>query len=178
VSPSASPPPVLTTPNLLAVNVVDGITYYSGAGAGWTVPEHSDLVSYACSYDLCDITAVFDGTEQDPLGGAIDFAGPNYQSLPYTFTIDMGEVQTFTHWRVAGNGWYSFQDAHLANVPGSDVDYTNNRADDGFVYAAFSSPVAAQHWQTVITSYGNPDYQASFQCYLTEVQFGLQASID
>jgi hypothetical protein len=85
-SQSSPPPPTAgtssstgTTASLHSVSTVNGITYYSGAGSSWTVPQHSPLVSYACSYNLCTITAPFDGTASNPLGNSIDFAGPNYQ---------------------------------------------------------------------------------------------------
>ena len=90
-SQSSPPPPTAgtssstgATASLHAVSIINGITYYSGAGSSWTVPQHSPLVSYACHYNLCTITAPFDGTASNPLGNSIDFAGPNYQPLPYT----------------------------------------------------------------------------------------------
>jgi len=161
---------------------VNGVRYFSGAGSSWAVIQYSSLVSYACTYDLCTITAPFDGTAENPHGKSIDFAGPNYQPLPYTFTIDMGTDETFTHWRVSGSTHYRFGDVHLnagtssgslSKVSGSDTDFTDNRMPDGFAYGAFASPTTARVWQTKITEYTNSNSQARFQCYLTEVQFGV-----
>ena len=175
-----SPPPSSLPPPLLAVSTVNGITYYSGSGSSWTVPQYSPLVSYACQYNLCTITAPFDGTASNPLGNSIDFAGPNYQPLPYTYTIEMGARYTFSRWRVAGNTHYRFGQVHLkyadtsgtlVTVPGSNTDFTTI-PDGEFAYGTFSSPVTASHWQVVITSYANTDVQAMFQCYLREVQLG------
>ena len=177
--PSPSPPPPL-----LAVSTVNGITYYSGSGSSWTVPQYSPLVSYACQYNLCTITAPFDGTASNPLGNSIDFAGPNYQPLPYSYTIEMGARYTFSRWRVAGQTWYRFGQVHLkyadtsgtlVTVPGSNTDFTTI-PDGEFAYGTFGSPVTASRWQVVITSYANTDYQARFQCYLREVQFGAAAT--
>ena len=109
--PSPSPSP--TPSHLLLVGNYSGTNYYSGSGAGWTIPQHSSLVSYACTYHLCSVTAPIDGTPDSPHGAAIDFAGPNYQALPYTYTIDMGQPHTFTHWRVSGQDWYRFGAVHL-----------------------------------------------------------------
>ena len=189
-SQSSPPPPAAgssstaTTASLHAVSIINGITYYSGAGSSWAVPQHSPLVSYACQYNLCTITAPFDGTASNPLGNSIDFAGPNYQPLPYTYTIEMGARYTFSRWRVAGNTWYRFGQVHLkyadtsgtlVTVPGSNTDFTTI-PDGEFAYGTFSSPVTASRWQVVITSYANSDYQAMFQCYLREVQFGAGAA--
>ena len=169
-----------TMASLLAVSTVNGITYYSGSGSSWTVPQYSPLVSYACDYNLCTITAPFDGTASNPLGNSIDFAGPNYQPLPYTYTIEMGARYTFSHWRVAGQTWYRFGQVHLkyadtsgtlVTVPGSNTDFTTIPEGE-FAYGTFSSPVTASRWQVVITTYANTDSQAMFQCYLREVQFG------
>eukprot|EP00900_Chrysochromulina_parva_P001682 jgi/Chrpa1/11514/Chrysochromulina_OHIO_Genome00017319-RA len=168
------------SPPLLAVSTVNGITYYSGSGSSWTVPQYSPLVSYACQYNLCTITAPFDGTASNPLGNSIDFSGPNYQPLPYSYTIEMGARYTFSRWRVAGNTWYRFGQVHLKyadtsgtliTVPGSNTDFTTIPEGE-FAYGTFSSPVTASRWQVVITSYANTDFQARFQCYLREVQFG------
>ena len=167
---------------LMVVSQKGKITYYSGAGAGWTVPEHSPLVPYAAQYDLNTITSVFDGTPENPLGKSIDFAGPNTRPPPYTFTIDMQKPMEFTHWRVAGNPHYRFGKVHLecldmstgemVPIEGSECDYDQAREEDGFAYATFNNPVIAQIWQIRITSHANADFQARFQCYLTEAQFG------
>ena len=178
--PSPPPPSSSPPPPLLAVSTVNGITYYSGSGSSWTVPQYSPLVSYACQYNLCTITAPFDGTASNPLGNSIDFAGPNYQPLPYTYTIEMGARYTFSHWRVAGQTWYRFGQVHLkyadtsgtlVTVPGSNTDFTTIPEGE-FAYGTFGSPVTASRWQVAITSYANTDSQAMFQCYLREVQFG------
>eukprot|EP00900_Chrysochromulina_parva_P007951 jgi/Chrpa1/17157/Chrysochromulina_OHIO_Genome00024373-RA len=175
-----SPPPSSPPPPLLAVSIVNGITYCSGSGSSWTVPQHSPLVSYACYYNLCTITAPFDGTASNPLGNSIDFAGPKYLPLLYTYTIEMGIRYTFSRWRVAGSTWYRFGQVHLkyadasgtmVTVPGSNTDFTTI-PDGEFAYGTFHSPVTASRWQVVITSYASSDYQARFQCYLREVQFG------
>ena len=169
---------------LLKVSQKESITYYSGAGAGWTVPEHSPLVHYAGEYGLDTITSVFDGTPENPLGGSIDFYGPNYREPPYTFTIDMQRPIEFSHWRVAGNVTYRFEKAHLEYmdlstgemipIDGSECNYDREREVDGFAYATFNSPVIAQIWKICITSYASTTHQHRFQCYLTEAQFGAQ----
>ena len=109
-----------------------GVQYFSGNGRDWAVPQHSSLVSYACHYGHCTITAPVDGTAADPFGQALDFAGPNTQALPYTYTVEMGSPYTFTHWRVAGHSWYAFGQVRLnaqpagssmALVEGSQTDY-------------------------------------------------------
>jgi len=152
--PSPPPPSSSPPPPLLAVSTVNGITYYSGSGSSWTVPQYSPLVSYACQYNLCTITAPFDGTASNPLGNSIDFAGPNYQPLPYTYTIEMGARYTFSHWRVAGDTWYRFGQVHLnyadtsrtfVTVPGSNTDFTTI-PDGEFAYGTFGSPVTASRW--------------------------------
>lgn len=183
--PSAPPLAAWQAPavDLLAVSNFSGVTYYSGRGAGWTIPQYSTLVSYACNYDLCTVTAPIDGTPANPHGAALDFAGPGYQTLPYTYTIDMGQPHTFTHWRVSGQDWYRFGTVHLRYQPagssemqeisGSHTDYTLQRMADGFAYGEFDHPVTATRWQVVITSHTNTDTQSRYQCYLTEVQFGL-----
>ena len=95
-----------------------------------------------------------------PAGQSIDFEGPNYNEPPYTFTVDLGQAYTFTHWRVAGDSHYSFGDASLkysdasgtmTDISGSSLDYTN-RAADGFAYATFDAPVIATTWQVYISS--------------------------
>ena len=55
-SQSSPPPPTAgtssstgATASLHAVSIINGITYYSGAGSSWTVPQHSPLVSFAWS---------------------------------------------------------------------------------------------------------------------------------
>jgi len=168
--------------SLLAISENRGVTFYSGHGAGWTVPSHSPLVPYAARYDLDTITAVFDGTPEAPLGKAIDFAGPNTQRPPYFLTIDMGTPMAFTHWRVAGHRHYRFGLVHLkyldmatgefAVIGGSECDYDKACEKDGFAYGTFDVPITAQVWQVCITSYANNNNQAKFQCYLTEAQFG------
>ena len=173
---------------LLFVGTVSGVEYYSGSGASpsWTVTQHSPLVSYCSQYDLCTLSYVYDGTPSDPLGQSIDFEGPNYNEPPYTFTVDLGQAYTFTHWRVAGDSHYSFGDASLkysdasgtmTDISGSSLDYTN-RAADGFAYATFDAPVTATTWQVYIssTAYTSSYEEASYQCYLTELQFGVQTS--
>jgi hypothetical protein len=155
------------------------------------VSQHSQLVSYACDYDLCTPDYVFDGTSSgaidEQIGKSIDFAGPNYVSGPWIFTIDMGSPRTFSKWRVAGNRWYSFGNAHLnvvdasagmTKVRGSDVTYSTSGCGHGascpnyFVEANFDTPVTATMWQVEITSHSNSDSQSRFQLYLAEAQFG------
>ena len=172
------------------VSKVSGITYFSGAGEGWTVLDHSRKYANAGAYDLDDPASVFCGTSAEPLGAkagkqnsAFAFDGPNSQSMPYTLSVDMRKPETFTHWRVASNPHYGFDDAHLESwdsskgqfvrVQGSEVHYWNSRCEDGFAYASFTSAVTSSKWRICITSYGNTsNYQAMFQCYLTEAQFG------
>jgi hypothetical protein len=172
------------------VSKVSGITYFSGAGEGWTVLDHSRKYANAGAYDLDDPASVFCGTSAEPLGAkagkqnsAFAFDGPNSQSMPYMLSVDMQKPQTFTHWRVASNPHYGFDDAHLESwdsskgqfvrVQGSEVHYWRSRSEDGFAYASFTSAVTSSKWRICITSYGNDShYQARFQCYLTEAQFG------
>ena len=179
-------------PEMTEVSTVSGITYFSGAGKGWTVLDHSRKYANAAAYDLDDPASVFTGTSAEPLGAkagkqnsAFAFDGPNSQSMPYTLSVDMRKPETFTHWRVASNPHYGFDDAHLESwdsskgqfvrVQGSDVHYWRSRSEDGFAYASFGSAVTSSKWRICITSYGNiSHFQAKFQCYLTEVQFGLR----
>jgi hypothetical protein len=157
---------------------------------GWTVLDHSRKYANASAYDLDDPARVFCGTSAEPLGAkagkqnsAFAFDGPNSQSMPYTLSVDMRNPETFTHWRVASNPHYGFDDAHLESwdsskgqfvrVQGSEVHYWRSRSEDGFAYASFTSAVTSSKWRICITSYGNDShYQARFQCYLTEAQFG------
>jgi hypothetical protein len=44
------------------VSIVSGITYFSGAGKGWTVLDHSRKYANAGAYDLDDPASVFCGT--------------------------------------------------------------------------------------------------------------------
>jgi hypothetical protein len=172
--------------HLMPVAHIRGVTYYSGRGAGWEVPQHSPLLTYAAKYDLDKLTAVFDGTRDEPLGKAVGLQGPNTSDLPYTFTIDMGKVISFSHWRVAGHNHYRFGKAHLEYendatgnrflpISGSEADYgtaCDTDGFDGFAYGAFQAPVAARRWRICITTYATDHLQARFQCYLTEAQFG------
>ena len=131
--------------------------YFSGSGSNWAIPQHSSLVSYACTYGLCTITAPVDGTAADPFGQAFDFAEPNTQALPYTYTIEMGYPYTFTHWRVAGHRHYALGQVRLNAQPagssmtlveGSQTDYSvgggtssgqhAGQLSDGFAYGAFA----------------------------------------
>ena len=131
--------------------------YFSGSGSNWAIPQHSSLVSYACYYGHCTITAPVDGTAADPFGQAFDFAGPNTQALPYTYTIEMGYPYTFTHWRVAGHRHYALGQVRLNAQPagssmtlveGSQTDYSvgggtssgqhAGQLSDGFAYGAFA----------------------------------------
>lgn len=94
----------------------------------------------------------------------------------------MGASFTYTHWRVAGNTHYSFgavelryQNAasQMVTVPGSAFVW--DRSVGGLQSAAFSTPITARVWQVYITTHTNSNYQARFQLYLTEVQFGAAA---
>ena len=134
-------------PGLALVQTSSGVHWYSGADASplWSVPEHSQLVSYCASYDLCTLSYVFDSTPSDLLGKSIDFMGPLDRSPPWTFTIDMGMSRTFTHWRMAGNTHYSFGQAYLnyidsdgATVKAAGSDVTYNRSVGGFASAVFT----------------------------------------
>ena len=121
-----------------------------------------------------------DGTSSNLLGKSIDFAGPNYGGGPWTLSIDMGGARKFTHWRVAGNRWYSFGDAslryvdswsQLVSINGSDVVF--DREGGGFAMGTFAAPVTASEWQVYISTHTNPNFQSRYQLYLTEVQFGV-----
>ena len=146
-------PPPQPPSTLLMVAEEAGVQYFSGSGSNWAIPQHSSLVSYACQYGLCTITAPVDGTAADPFGQAFDFAGPNTQALPYTYTIEMGYPYTFTHWRVAGHHHYAFGQVRLNAQPagssmtlveGSQTDYSvgggtssgqhAGQLSDGFAY--------------------------------------------
>ena len=163
-------------------SIVDGsITWTTGGGSSspWSVTSLSTLVSYCATYDLCTTWYAFDGTSSNPTGRSIDFAGPNYGGGPWQFTIDMGANVQYTHWRVAGNTHYSFgavelryQNAasQMVTVPGSAFVW--DRSIGGLQSAAFSEPITARVWQVYITTHTNSDFQARYQLYLTEVQFG------
>jgi len=166
-----------------------GVRWFSGAGTAWTVRDHSTVYNNARQYNLANPLNALSGTSDKPLGNSsFAFNGPNTQSLPYTFTVDMGCVQSFTHWRVAGNPHYAFGEAHLqrwdeannafVRIPGSDVDYWTGRHADGFAYGVFDQAVVSSRYRVCITSYGNNEhFQACFQCYLSEVQFGSRSKM-
>eukprot|EP01043_Picozoa_sp_COSAG02_P014606 COSAG02_NODE_605_length_19635_cov_7.106982_8_plen_705_part_00 len=169
------------------------VQWYSGAGTGWTARDYSPTGNAAdCSmYDVCNPEYAFDGettgTSAELFGASFDMDGPNYREAPWLFTVDIGEPRTFTHWRVAGNSWYCFGAAHLnywddasqqmIRIPGSDVLYKpdgpNRPVVSGpFVVATFNAAVTSSKWQVVLEDHTNPDNQARFQIYLSEVQFG------
>ena len=152
--------------------IIDGRTWITGGGSSspWSVTGHSSLVSYCATYDLCTLWYVFDGSTSDPTGKSIDFAGPNYASGPWTFTIDMGSSETFAHWRVAGQTWYSMGSVELRyenaagqmeSVGGSSMEWDSSVG--GLQSAAFTAPITASVWQVYITSHSNSDYQSRFQ---------------
>jgi hypothetical protein len=169
------------------------VQWYSGAGSGWKAGDHSPTGrAAACSmYDVCDPAYAFDGettgTSEELFGKSFDMDGPNYREAPWVFTIDVGEPRTFTHWRVAGSSWYCFGAAHLSywdeasqmmiRIPQSDVLFkpdgpTRPAVVGPFVSAAFSAAVTSSRWQVELEDHTNPDNQARFQIYLSEVQFG------
>jgi hypothetical protein len=150
--------------------------------------ENSNLVSYCATYDLCALSYVFDGTPNDLYGKCIDFAGPNYRGPPWTITLDLGQMHTFSLWRIpsgrSGNTHYPFGTAYLnykntagvrVRVPNSQVINTDSPDQPPrYFQASFTMPISAREWQVYIDSY-NPLqtlYQARFQLYLCEVQFG------
>ena len=154
-----------------------------GASSSWTVTSHSPLFEYCATYDLCTTWYAFDGTVDDLLGKSIDFAGPHSNSGPWTFTIDMGTQQRYTHWRVAGQTHYAMGDVSLRyedsagrmiTVPGSG--FTWDRTTGGLQAMTFTQEVTARVWQVYISSHGNTDSQSRYQLYLTEVQFGVGSS--
>ena len=196
VLPDAPPPPPPAIASLAnegvaaePVSSTEILQWYSGNGASWVVTQHSPLVSYCATYDLCDLAYAFDGTASNPVGRSIDFAGPNRQPAPWTLTIDMGTRRTWGHWRVAGHPWYSFGDARLKYedasgemmvVPGSQVTWSTaplGPSAPSFVVGHFTAPVTAQRFQIELLSATNTDHQARYQLYLTEVQFGITMNV-
>eukprot|EP01050_Picozoa_sp_SAG11_P005266 SAG11_NODE_363_length_10162_cov_28.285004_12_plen_458_part_00 len=179
VSPPPHPPP--------------HVQWYSGADSSWNAGDHSPTGGGAsCSmYDVCTPEYAFDGkidgTSADLFGKSFDMDGPNIHEAPWTLTVDVGEPRTFTHWRVAGSSWYCFGAAYLnywddasqkmIRIAGSDVLYkpdgpTRPTSYGPFVNATFNAAATSSKWQVVLEDHTNPDNQARFQIYITEVQFG------